>query len=64
MDYPASHDLEDFVAIIEDEGVVRQIEQSSQAVRDYLSQAVHALLAKPQFLDVLTGFVMDQERVF
>lgn len=64
MDYQASHDLEDFVAIIEGrESVVLEIEQSSQALRDYLSQAVQALLAKPQFLDVLPGFVLDQERV-
>jgi hypothetical protein len=64
MDYQASHDLEDFVAIIEGrEGVVREIEQSSQAVRDYLSQAVHALLTTPQFLGVLPGYVLDQERV-
>lgn len=64
MDYQASHDLEDFVAIIEGrESVVLEIEQSSQAVRDYLSQAVKALLAKPQFLDVLPGFVLNQERV-
>jgi hypothetical protein len=64
MDYQASHDLEDFVAIIEGrEGVVREIEQSSQAVRDYLSQAVHALLTTPQFLGVLPGYILDQERV-
>lgn len=64
MDYQASHDLEDFVAIIEGrESVVLEIEQSSQALRDYLSKAVQALLAEPQFLDVLPGFVLDQERV-
>ena len=64
MDYQASHDLEDFVAIIEGrESVVREIEQSSQVLRDYLSEAVQALLLEPRFLDVLPGFVLDHERV-
>jgi predicted nucleotidyltransferase len=64
MDYQASHDLEDFVAVVEGrESVVHEIEQSNEAVRDYLTQAAQALLAKSQFLDVLPGFVLDQERV-
>ena len=64
MDYQASHDLEDFVAVVEGrESVVHEIEQSNEAVRDYLTQAAQALLAKSKFLDVLPGFVLDQERV-
>jgi predicted nucleotidyltransferase len=64
MDYQASHDLEDFVAIIEGrESVVHEIEQSSQALRRYLSQAAQALLAESRFLDVLPRFVLNHDRV-
>ena len=30
---------------------------------DYLAQAVKGLLQEPRFLDVLPGFVLDDERV-
>lgn len=64
MDYQASHDLEDFVAIIEGrESVVREIEQSARSLRDHLSRAAQSLLAETRFLDVLPGFVLDHERV-
>jgi len=64
MDFQASHDLEDFVAVIEGrENVVPEIAESPQAVRDYLAQAAKSLLAEPRFLDVLPGFVLDDERV-
>ena len=63
-DYQASHDLEDFVAVIEGrESVVREIEQSARGLRDCLSRAAQSLLAEPRFLDVLPGFVLDHERV-
>ncbi len=34
-----------------------------QNVRDYLAQAAKTLLAEPRFLDVLSGFVLDSDRV-
>jgi len=64
MDFQASHDLEDFVAVIEGRGtVLQEIEESPQDLREYLAQAANALLAEPRFLDVLPGFVLDSERV-
>ena len=64
MDFQASHDLEDFVAVIEGrENIVNEIAESPQDVREYLAQAAKALLAEPRFLDVLPGFVLDHERV-
>jgi hypothetical protein len=64
MDFQASHDLEDFVAILEGrETVVQEIAESSRDVREYLVQAAKALLAEPRFLDVLPGFVLDDGRV-
>lgn len=64
MDYQASHDLEDFVAVIEGrENVVQEVAESPQSVQDYLAQAVKNLLAEPRFFDVLPGFVLDDKRV-
>ena len=64
MDYQASHDLEDFVAVIEGrENVVQEVAESPQSVREYLAQAAKSLLAEPRFLDVLPGFVLNDERV-
>lgn len=64
MDYQASHDLEDFVAVIEGrETVLKEIAESPQDLRDYLAQAARTLLSESRFLDVLPGFVLDSERV-
>ncbi|QEE30637.1 hypothetical protein FTW19_23175 [Terriglobus albidus] len=64
MDYQASHDLEDFVAVIEGrETLMQEIAASPQDLRDYLAEAASALLAESRFLDVLPGFVLDSERV-
>ena len=64
MDFQASHDLEDFVAVIEGrENIVSEIAESPQDVREYLAEAAKVLLAEPRFLDVLPGFVLDHERV-
>jgi len=64
MDFQASHDLEDFVAVIEgQETIVQEIAESPRNLRDYLADAAMALLAESRFLDVLPGFVLDGERV-
>ncbi|WP_263377847.1 hypothetical protein [Granulicella paludicola] len=64
MDYLASHDLEDFVAVIEGrESILREIEDSPKPLRDYLAQAARDLLAASKFLDALPGFVLDDGRV-
>jgi hypothetical protein len=64
MDYQASHDLEDFVAVIEGrESVLTEIAESPGDIRVYLAEAVRALLSESRFLDVLPGFVLDSERV-
>ncbi|HTF62484.1 MAG TPA: hypothetical protein VK638_07205 [Edaphobacter sp.] len=64
LDYQASHDLEDFVAVIEGrETVLQEIVESPQTLRDYLAEAARTLLAESRFLDVLPGFVLDNERI-
>jgi hypothetical protein len=64
MDFQASHDLEDFVAVIEGrETLLQEIAGSPPSLRQYLADAAKMLLAEPRFLDVLPGFVLDNERV-
>jgi hypothetical protein len=64
MDFQASHDLEDFVAVIEGrDTLLQEIAESPQGLRHYLAEAAKSLLAESRFLDVLPGFVMDSERV-
>jgi hypothetical protein len=64
MDFQASHDLEDFVAVIEGRNtLLQEIAESPQELRRYLAEAARTLLAEPRFLDVLPGFVLDNERV-
>ena len=64
MDFQASHDLEDFVAVIEGRDTLAQeIAASPVAFRDYLAEAAKMLLAESRFLDVLPGFVLEGERV-
>jgi hypothetical protein len=64
MDFQASHDLEDFVAVIEGrDSLLQEVADSPQELRRYLAEAAKSLLAEPRFLDVLPGFVLDSERV-
>ena len=64
MDFQASHDLEDFVAVIEGrETLLQEIAGAPLSLRRYLADAAKMLLAEPRFLDVLPGFVLDDERV-
>ena len=64
MDFQASHDLEDFVAVIEGrDALLQEIAASPQSLRRYLADAAKMLLAESRFLDALPGFVLDDERV-
>jgi hypothetical protein len=51
-------------AVIEGrKAVLKEIAESAQTLRDYLTEAARTLLAESRFLDVLPGFVLDNERV-
>jgi hypothetical protein len=64
MDFQFSHDLEDFIAIIEGrDSLLKEIAESPAALREYLAEEAKSLLAEPKFLDVLPGFVLDARRV-
>jgi hypothetical protein len=64
MDFQASHDLEDFIAVIEGrETLLHKIAESPGDLQVYLAEAARSLLAESRFLDVLPGFVLDSDRV-
>jgi predicted nucleotidyltransferase len=63
-DFQASHDLEDFVAVIEGrETLFAEIAASPMNLRAYLAESAKSLLAESLFLDALPGFVLNAERV-
>lgn len=63
-DFASSHDLEDFIAIVEGRpSLLGEIAATSPELQTYLSAASSGLLAEPRFMDVLPGFVVDQARV-
>jgi hypothetical protein len=64
MDFLASHDLEDFIAVIDGRStILREIADSPSDVREYLVEAIASLLNEPRFLDAVPGFVLDSGRV-
>jgi hypothetical protein len=64
MDFQASHDLEDFVAVIDGRStILEEIADSPGDLRSYLAEAARSLLGEPVFLDGLPGFVLDEGRV-
>jgi hypothetical protein len=64
MDFLASHDLEDFVAVIDGRStILPEIAGSAGDVREYLAEAARSLLSESRFLDAVPGFVLEYGRV-
>src|ERR1700744_983888 len=64
MDYLASHDLEDFVAVIDGRNtILEEIAYAPNDIRGYLVEAARSLLGESRFLDAVPGFVLDDGRV-
>ncbi len=64
MDFLASHDLEDFVAVIDGRStILTEIADSAGDVREYLAEAASSLLSESRFLDAVPGFVLEYGRV-
>jgi hypothetical protein len=64
MDFQASHDLEDFVAVIDGRSsILKEIAESPGDLREYLAEAARSLLSESRFLDAVPGFVLDYGRV-
>jgi hypothetical protein len=64
-DFFASHDLEDFVAVIDGrDSVIDEIRVSPYNLQKYLADAAKELLLEDRFRDALPGYVMgEDERV-
>jgi predicted nucleotidyltransferase len=55
-DYYASHDLEDIITVIDGrEGIVSEINEASDDLRNYLVAGVRELLKSRDFLEALPG---------
>src|ERR1700733_10842541 len=64
LDFLASHDLEDFFAVIDGRStILREIADSPSDVCEYLVEAAASLLSESRFLDAVPGFVLDSGRV-
>jgi hypothetical protein len=64
MDFQASHDLEDFVAVVDARSeILKEIADCPSDLCKYLAQAASNLLGESVFLDALPGFVLDEGRV-
>jgi hypothetical protein len=63
-DFQANRDLEDFVAVIEGrDALLQEIAESPRELRRYLAEAAKPLLAESRFHDVLSGPVLNSERI-
>jgi hypothetical protein len=57
-DYFASHDLEDFIAVIDGRpSLSQEIQEASPELRAFLGEAVRSLLGASRFLDALPGYL-------
>jgi hypothetical protein len=57
-DYFASHDLEDFIAVIDGRpSLLQEVQEASPELRAFLADAVRGLLAASRFLDALPGYL-------
>lgn len=57
-DYYGSHDLEDLITVIDGrQGIVREIDNATTKLRDYIVAGIRALLAEDEFLEALPAFL-------
>jgi hypothetical protein len=61
-DFFGSHDLEDFVAVIDGrKAILQELASVPAELRRYLAAAAGELLAEPRFLDALPGYLLPDE---
>jgi hypothetical protein len=64
IDFLASHDLEDFVAVIDGRStILKEVADAPSDVREYLAEAARSPLTESRFLDAVPGFVLEYGRV-
>jgi hypothetical protein len=58
-DFFASHDLEDFISVVDGRStLVTEIQATTAELRAYLRDKIRSLLATPGFLDALPGYLL------
>jgi predicted nucleotidyltransferase len=58
-DYEASHDLEDFITVVDGRvELVGEIDAAKSDVRSYMASEAGSLLRAPRFLDALPGYLL------
>ena len=61
-DYFASHDLEDLTTVVDGRvSLLDEIAASSGELREYVGEAIRALLAEPRFHDALPGYLLPDD---
>ena len=61
-DYLASHDLEDFIAVVDGRSsLIPEVEAASSALKIYIADAVRTLLGESRFLDALPGYLLPDD---
>jgi hypothetical protein len=62
QDYLASHDLEDLVSVLDGRPeIIKEIVQAPHDVRAYIAVEINKLLATPQFMDALPGYLLPDQ---
>jgi hypothetical protein len=57
-DYYASHDLEDFVTVVDGRAnIVAEIDRAPSKLRGYVAGTTRSLVAAPVFIEALTGYL-------
>ena len=57
-DYAGSHDLEDLLTVIDGRPTIVAEVAAAEEVRSYIAQEFRELLAIPQFIDALPGYLL------
>jgi len=61
-DYLASHDLEDFMAVVDGRrSLISEVKSTSSELKMYIADSVRLLLNEPRFLDALPGYLLPDE---
>jgi hypothetical protein len=61
-DYQSSHDLEDLMAVVDGRpGLAEEIRSGPEDVRAYIGAEFRKLLATPEFLDALPGYLLPDQ---
>jgi hypothetical protein len=61
-DYLASHDLEDFMAVVDGrQSLIAEVKGASSELKMYIADSVRLLLNESRFLDALPGYLLPDE---